>query len=181
MYHYKSRKRASLANIFCCTTRIASTFFCSTNQIVAKFVRHASHSIGRSKNFYETLSEFLNFCTLADSWDIFRQCDLKKKTGEIVCLEKQKRLWLHWRCWKLKEKSEVDIILLSTHVFFPQFFFMIQQKEGKIGFFTVLWSRLQDSLGFHLHTHITIIISSALYLLKSAIKTEWLQKIPRVF
>lgn len=53
---------------------------------------------------------------------------------------------------------------------------MIQQKEGKIGFFTVLWSRLQDSLGFHLHTHITIISSSALYLLKSAIKIEWLQK-----
>ena len=93
---------------------------------------------------------------------------LKKDFGSIV---------EYWRCWKLKEKSEVDIILLSTHVFFPQFFFMIQQKEDKIGFFTVV-SSTRYSLGFHLHTHITI-ISSALYLLKSAIKIEWLQKIPR--
>ena len=145
-------------------------------------------SIGRSKNFYETLSEFLNFCILAVSWDIFRQCDLKKKNWWNCMFRKtqkqlKKRLWLHCGILKVletKEKSGVDIILLSTHVFFPQFFFMIQQKEDKIGFFTVV-SSTRYSLGFHLHTHITIIISSALYLLKSAIKTEWLQKIPRFF
>ena len=79
-----------------------------------------------------------------------------------------------------KKKSAVDIILLSTHVFFLQFFFMIQQKERQNW---VLYCGLvykQDSLGFHLHTHITIIFS-ALYLLKSVIKTEWLQKILRTF
>ena len=73
-----------------------------------------------------------------------------------------------------KKKSDVDIILLSAHVFFPQIFSWYSKKKAKLG--SLLWSRLQDSLGFHLHTHITIISSSALYLLKSAIKIEWLQK-----
>ena len=131
VYRYKSRKRASLANIFCCTTRIASTFFCSTNQIVAKFVRHASHSIGRSENFYETLSEFLTFCILAVSWDIFRQCDLKKKkTGEIVCLEKHKSnlkkdfgfIVEYWRCWKLRKKVRLTLSFFPLMSFSPNFF-----------------------------------------------------------
>ena len=74
-------KEQTWQKIFAARQELLRHFFCPTNQIVAKFDRHVSHS---SENFYETLSEFLNFCILAVSWYIFRQCDLKKKTKEIV-------------------------------------------------------------------------------------------------
>ena len=86
----------------------------------------------------------------------------------------------YWRCWKLRKKVRLTLSFFPLMSFSPNFFHdMYSKKKTKLG--SLLWSRLQDSLGFHLHTHITIIISSALYLLKSAIKTEWLQKILRFF
>ena len=95
----------------------------------------------------------------------------------------KKRLWLHCGILKVLEtkgkKWGWHYPSFHSCLFPPIFFSRYSKKKTKLG--SLLWSRLQDSLGFHLHTHITIIISSALYLLKSAIKTEWLQKNPRFF
>ena len=108
MYRYvptNPGKEQTWQKIFAARQELLRHFFCPTNQIVAKFDRHVSHS---SENFYETLSEFLNFCILAVSWDIFRQCDLKKKNWWNCMFRKtqkqlKKRLWLHCGILKVLE------------------------------------------------------------------------------